>query len=170
MENLEGEIWKEFPYKGFPKYKVSNYGRVFSEKSGDVLKLVTHHKGYLKTQIYYMGKTKGFFVHRLVALAFIENPNDYSQVNHINGIKSDNSVGNLEWCSQSMNMKHARTNGLMNSPKGEDHYFARLKNEDVLSIRKLFKEGHTRRMLAKQYNCKPSNIKDIIMRRSWRHI
>ena len=62
--------------------------------------------GYRKVSLYKDGKIKNFFVHRLVAIAFIDNPENKSQINHINGVKNDNNVHNLEWVTQSENRKH----------------------------------------------------------------
>ena len=70
-------------------------------------------KGYAIVNLYNKDKKmKSLSVHRLVATAFIPNPNNYSDVNHINGIKLDNRVENLEWCSKQQNTKHAFDNNL----------------------------------------------------------
>lgn len=126
------EIWKWVDgYHGC--YKVSNFGRiksvdryVYCEVSpdkrqflfGKVLKQGINHKGYPIVYLSKDGKQKTITVHRLVAKAFIENPLNLPQVNHIDGNKLNNNVENLEWCDNSYNQKHAHNTGLF--PKYEE--------------------------------------------------
>ena len=78
-------------------------------------------------------KKKNVLIHRLVAEAFIPNPNNYPYINHKDGNKSNNKVDNLEWCNNSMNQLHAFENGLQKS--GCEHNNSKLKYEDVLFIK-----------------------------------
>jgi hypothetical protein len=99
------EIWKDIP--GYNGYKVSSYGRVMG-KRGNILSTSYDKKGYEYVKISPIRKV----VHRLVAISFINNPYNKEQVNHLNGVKNDNRVQNLEWATQSENMQHAYRNGL----------------------------------------------------------
>ena len=110
------EVWKDIEgYEG--KYQVSNLGRVkslsFSHTNQEkVLKGTPSNWGYLKVELYSNGKGKIFYIHRLVANAFIPNPETKSQVNHIDGNKTNNVASNLEWCSPGENQSHAIKHGL----------------------------------------------------------
>lgn len=104
------EIWKDIPgYEGL--YQVSNKGNVRSLNWGNRgfvrnLYLKKHNRGYRHVELAKNGKRKAFTVHRLVATAFIPNPNNYQTINHIDEDKTNNTVENLEWCTMSQNMRH----------------------------------------------------------------
>lgn len=102
------EIWKDIDYLS-NHYQVSNYGRVRSiYKNGKmlILSLNKHREGYLYAQLFHNGKIKPIGVHRLVAKAFIPNPNNLPQVNHKDEDKTNNNVDNLEWCERKYNMNY----------------------------------------------------------------
>jgi len=133
LENLPGEVWKPFPnYEKW--YQVSNLGRVkrmsrlcvqkrknengkpLSELSYTLDEIILAQSfttaGYLMIRFSYETKEDGLIsrfnvaMHRAVAMAFIPNPNNYPQVNHIDGDKTNNTVSNLEWCDNSRNQIH----------------------------------------------------------------
>lgn len=105
------------PVNGYESlYSISDDGRIFGKKSGKELVPYLSKQGYLRVKLYKDSKPKMFMVHRLVADAFIPNPEKKSQVNHIDGIKTNNNVKNLEWVTQRENQIHAHKNGL-NSTK-----------------------------------------------------
>ena len=106
--NIENEEWRDIDgYDGM--YQVSDIGRVRSLKYGKVrvLKPQKDNGGYLFVNLYRDRKMKHFLVHRLVAQAFIQNDDETkTQINHINEVKSENRVSNLEWCSAQYNMTY----------------------------------------------------------------
>jgi hypothetical protein len=104
------EIWKSIDEYG-DKYEVSNLGR-FRNKNGTLLKPFITHGGYLMIALCNKGTKTNIRLHRLIAKMFIPNPDCKPEVNHKNGIKTDNRAINLEWCTKSENMKHAYKNGL----------------------------------------------------------
>ena len=115
------EIWRDIEgYEGI--YQVSNLGIVRSfnkSKKGKILKQQKEVKGYLTVRLYKSPTDwKHFKVHRLVALSFIPNLENKPQINHINCVKTDNRMENLEWCTNGENQKHAFKNGLQRSNGG----------------------------------------------------
>lgn len=133
------EIWKKII--GFENlYEVSSLGNVKSLgnsklRKEKILKQGISNCGYKTVCLSKNNKYKTYTVHRLVAMCFIDNPKNKATVNHRNGIKNDNRVENLEWCSTSENTKHAYDSGLINVSKGENHVNSKLTKEQVLEIR-----------------------------------
>lgn len=110
------EIWKNI--EGYPNYQISSMGRVktLNYKHTDKEKILKSRKdkyGYIKVDLYEEGKQKTHTLHRLVATAFIDNPNNLSQVNHKDEDKTNNRVENLEWCSPQYNINYGSRNEKM---------------------------------------------------------
>jgi hypothetical protein len=162
-------------------YKVDKYGSVFG-LNGKELKPATDKKGYLRVGLTINKKLCTKKVHRLVAIEFIPNPLNKPCVNHIDGNKKNNNVTNLEWVTYKENTEHAIKNNLFYFNTSDQSVNKILKkgslngnallNEDlVLQIRSKYKPRiYTIAMLALEYNVKASCIKDVISRKSWKHI
>lgn len=103
------EIWKDIEgYEGF--YQVSNMGRVRGLRRNIILKIKIARNGYERVHLYKNKGYKHFLIHRLVANAFIPNPNNLPQVNHKDENKTNNCVDNLEWCTQEYNYNYGTIN------------------------------------------------------------
>lgn len=103
------EIWKTV--KDYPNYEVSNMGRV-RNKEGKILCFETTEKGYFRVDLTNNEGRKHFKVHRLVASAFIPNDNNFPQINHKDENKQNNTVDNLEWCTNWYNAHYDKDRGV----------------------------------------------------------
>lgn len=105
----------------------------------------------MRVTLYPSGKT--YHIHKLVADAFLKKGFDHTQVNHIDGVKINNNVENLEWCTGSENIKHAISMGLINTQakSGCDNFMANYTEDDIDKIWCMYNAGHTIREIATYY-------------------
>lgn len=146
MINNTEEVWRPIFIDNIKSdYLISNKGNIYSLKNNMQLKPQISNCGYYRVELYYYKndkyKSKKLSVHRLVALAFIENPNNKSQVNHIDGDKSNNCVENLEWNTPSENDYHAYANGLKPYKYGEASHLQKYSEKQVEKACQLMESG-----------------------------
>lgn len=174
----EKEEWKDIKeYEGL--YQVSSLGNIKSidrsvERSTSVMKLKSKpisqyigNRGYPMVSLCKNGESKRYLVHRIVAIAFIPNPLNKAYVNHIDGNKQNSNLENLEWSTPTENSIHAHENGLANVGRGERHQSAKLTVDKVKYIRGSSK---TVRELSLMFNVSKQAIRDVKMKRSWKHV
>ncbi len=167
------EAWKDIKdYEGL--YQISSLGRAKSLPTnntyGKILKPGINSWGYRCISLYKNCQQKHAVVHRLVALHFIPNSDNKLEVNHKNGIKLDNRLKNLEWCTPSENMIHAVKNGFLKSQKGALNNNAKLNEVQVREIRSLYSTGnHKQKEIASKYNLSPQHINHIIHYKRWKN-
>lgn len=131
----------------------------------------TNSWGYKVVQMKKDGIRKMFWLHILVGRVFVENPNNYPQINHKNAIRHDNRADNLEWTNQMQNVHHAMDMGLHWTTNGEDRENAKLTENDVREIRRLYPlGGWSYRKLAAKYSISYSQVEDIIKHKRWKHV
>lgn len=159
------EEWKLAPMNEphYGNYWVSNLGRVKNSK-GRILKGGFNTKGYPHVCVKLEGVQSTYKVHRLVAMAFIPNPDNLPQVNHIDGDKTNNAVSNLEWCDNGHNQRHKLATGLYVPPKGNDSYVNKLTEEQVIEI---YKSNLTQKELSEIYGVSRSTIGHIKLGLNW---
>ena len=171
-------------YEG--KYSVTKCGRVYSHPKpfgthqmtqGAYLNIATKDNGYKTVGL--VGKS--FYVHRLVASAYIPNPQNKPTVNHIDGNKANNDVSNLEWATYSENEQHAWRTGLKVTTQKQRDGASKarkvfntkrrtLSNDDIHRIRKLHSEGHSTVKLGKEYGMAYQAIQNIVKRLTYREV
>ena len=168
------EIWKTIDE--FSNHQVSNLGRVKSlnyAKQGyeKILTPLKRGDGRLMIGFRKNGKYTQRRIHRLVAKTFISNPENKPQINHKNGIVTDNRIENLEWCTQSENMKHAYLNGLK-SNIGDNCPARKLNSKIVKEIRQKYSKNRikTQQEIADEYRINRTVIRDILNYNTWQEV
>lgn len=151
-------------------YWVSNFGQVRNSKWVLLSPVGTGNgRRYLCVDLCCNGKIKRCLVHRLVASAFLSNPLNLPEVNHIDGNAFNNRVDNLEWVSKSQNQRH-RFRVLLQNHLGERNPCSKLTSEDVLQIIECKTAGMATSVVAQKFNVRPTTICDIMHGRSWNHV
>lgn len=174
------EIWKDI--KGFEGYyQVSDLGRIRSLDRyvnnsisgkrllrGMVMKIYTFPRtGYCLVTLKNCG-AKTIFIHRLVAEAFIPNPDNKPEINHKDGDKTNNQASNLEWSTRQENIDHSWETGLIKN-FGENHSHSIFTEKQILEIREN-KDNLKQRQLAELYGTTQPVISKIVNRTRWKHI
>ncbi len=164
------EIWKAvFVAEYSATYEISNIGRVRNIKTGKIRKNVaTADDKYFYLGLSNNGNKHNFYLHRLVALTFIGSPTgDRNQINHKDGNGKNNQVKNLEWVTQSENMRHRYRILGIKPIRGA----AKLTDDQIIEMRRLRVEnGATYKQLMKRFGICKSTVSYVINRKTWYHI
>lgn len=155
------------------KFYVSNYGRVKRSDTDYVYKITDNGSGYKKAALTNKeGKTKNFYIHRVVASAFIPNPDNLPQVNHKRtGLgKFDNRVIHLEWCSEKDNILDAHDNGQMDNRTKVNTSIDRKSESFIRSMYTRYKESGKISETAREFGVSRTTLSSIVNKRSRRNI
>lgn len=164
---MKEEIWKVI--KEAPDYEVSNLGRVKRLRDGYEVKQCFSFDGYLRVKLRLgMNSRITRNVHRLVMLNFLPPEDTSLDVNHKDGVKTNNCVDNLEWCTRKHNVIHSYEMGLA-SNKGQRHPRALFKDSDIPIIHEMRKEGYKLKEIAEKYGVHISTISKITTGKHWSH-
>lgn len=175
FKNLQKQVIQfvneEFrPIEGHEDFLISNYGRVYSYKVGCIMNEFPDQGGYLQCNVDRV-PTK---IHRLVAKAFVPNPENKKCVNHISGRKTNNYVENLEWCTHSENTKHAYAHNLEEPKFGEKNGRALHTEAEVREVCQFLEQGLTVREIANKMGYDFSKEKhflyNISSKSTWPHV
>lgn len=166
------EVWKEIPGT---LYSVSNEGRVASRKGGRwkkggwrVLRPGLMSVGYLSVNLCVGEKPRTFTIHRLVAEAFLGSPpSPLHQINHIDGVKVNNRIENLEWCTPRENSQHTYDVLGRKALRGEASGRAKVTEVEVREMRVRHAAGEIFRVLASDYGLSQASVRLIIRGRNW---
>lgn len=181
IEELPNELWR-YVSNTNNRYLISNKGRLLTtgykgSKIAAIMKPAKDAKGYLRTMLLINSKFKTIKVHRIVAQTWIDNPFNKLQVNHLDFNRENNCIENLEWVTPKENTLHSYKFGRIKKPicinyaKGSKIGTSKITEKQVIEIRNKFKPRiYTREMLANEYGLSPATIKDIILKKSWKHV
>ena len=180
---IVNEIWKDIKgYEGL--YQISNYGRVKSlirhiinkngrniTKKEKIMKLTYDRDGYLLVGLNKDKKQTQFRVHRLVLINFVNNVENKPETNHLNSIRDDNRLINLQWCTRSENSRHSYRQGNNKGAFGEKSGSCILTENEVHVIRGLLENTALKhREIAEIFNISCTTVCDVKSRKSWKHI
>jgi predicted XRE-type DNA-binding protein len=175
------EIWKDV--KGYEDYySVSNTGKILSKRKNKLLSFGDNGRGYLFVNFYNEKGIKRFYVHRIIALSFLDNKENKTQVNHKDCNKSNNNIDNLEWNTADENIKHAVKNKRFytsefqkqqtsKANRGSNSKVSKLKEKQVVLIKKYLKlNKYTQKQIAEMFGTTTANVGAIKRNKSWVHI
>lgn len=154
--------------ENYSKYRIYSNGAIYSEYINKFISPTKDSGGYLQnTLVDDFGNRKTIKTHRLVALAFLPNPNNFIEVNHKDFNRVNNNVENLEWCSRKYNIKYTALNHLEYNSKVYSK-LSPLTEEKVLLIPTLLNYNFSIKLIAKLYNVGHITIRNIVAGRTWR--
>lgn len=173
VEGYEGiyEVSSAGEVKSLPRLKYCGHkGSPPQKVLGRTLKISEDRLGYSRVKLSKDGTSNLKYLHRIIASAFIEPIAGKTEVNHIDGDKSNNALKNLEWVNRSENMKHNFSIGISQARRGDDNNKAKLSWDSVKKIRKLYSDGVSQKDLSEKFEVTIANISCIVNHKTWKEI
>ncbi len=168
--NIKMETSKKIP--DYSRYRVTRDGRVKIEHYDK--RWMTPVSDKLGYQRIYMigdnGKRKGVYLHRILALVYLPNPENKPHINHIDNNPSNNCLTNLEWCTHKENMQHSAKQGRKPGLQGEDNGHHKYSAQLVKKIRKLYSKGYTQMDIKREFGVPQPTVSVIVRKTQWRNI
>jgi hypothetical protein len=157
----------------YEDYFICDSGQILSFKISTKISILTpivNNNGYCYVKLSRDGGCKSKSLHRLVASNFLPNPYNKPEVNHIDGDKTNNKANNLEWCTSSENSAHAIRTGLKKALRGSKCILSKLKEHEVLEIRKMLNSGIRQKVIAEKYKISIHTVSSISRNIRWQHL
>lgn len=164
IERFAGEEWRNVA--DCPRYSISSFGRIIGPRG--LMKPYKTKAGYHYATLSKDGAPYRIFNHRLVAMAFVPNPECKPFVNHKNGIKTDNRPDNLEWVTAKENTRHAFRIGLMKTPIGIKNPAASLDYDDITKIKAMHRDGFPLKRIARLLELDPTAVRNAALGKTYK--
>lgn len=154
---------------GHERYEINSDAIIRNATTKTIKKQYLNSIGYLMVSFSYKNKSRPLRVHRLLASAFIPNPDGLPHINHKDGNKTNNTIGNLEWCTHAENMTHAFKTGLANNT-GIKNGMAKLSESKAKQAKEWLKQGYSQYRIARNLGVSRSAILKIKLGKTWNHV
>ena len=153
------------------RYEVSSLGRVKRVLTGRILKPRVNKFGYIKYVFYDNYRTRiTMFAHRIVAAEFIRDISPGEEVDHLNMVRWDNRVSNLDVVSRLINMQRSHNSGARNTARGSRQHLSVITNETAVEIRRRSALGEFQNAIARDLGISNSIVNRVVLRRTWTHV
>lgn len=173
------EEWRKLIYpkldEQYNHYEISSYGRLRNINTNRILQQEVLRSGYCSVRIFAGDKKLHIIIHKAVAYTFLDNPNNYTNINHKDNIRTNNNVNNLEWCTPSYNQYYKYTSGSFDSSRlsHENNHNAKLTREAVLFARANYTKRSKEfglRALSKKYGVSNATMLSAINNKTWKNL
>jgi hypothetical protein len=151
-------------------YEINVNGEIRNMTTKELITPRLDKDGYPEARLMIRNSEWVMRIHRIMGTTFIPNPENKPQINHIDGIKTNNNLSNLEWVTHSENQRHAYAKQLKYARLGETNNWAKLTKEDVERVFKMYHDGHILKVIASEVNISLSHVNRLLNGERWGHL